>query len=481
MTFKQIFKKNKQVDWDLFVSRYSEVPTLFAYLNASSQWPPEWMFKVCGIRFGFQYQKRIGNIWYWSKRECDNLAKLLDKQANKDRFYLLKSISKNERHCKELYNWSIKMKRDYSSATNKELAKNFAILWNKLRAAGSFLLVKHVLNRVIERRIKEKLAVILEKRGRQARLDSYFEKILIPSRKTLISEAREKLASLNINNSKQIKNWLSKYNWIDTFYWSGPVLTEENMVKKIKSAKKDGTKYQNNKAFNKLKFELKLSGALLSEIMALQNLLFVHTLGLETLFASKYWYQGLLSEIAVRIGCSFDDYAYATYEEIINSLRGRRLDKKKIFRRKHNQFALFRFGDKINIFEGKNFKKIKQIKQPLSDKIKEIKGASVFFGKVIGTAKIIKTVSEFKKLKNSDILITPMTTVDFVPYLKNVSAIVTDEGGITCHAAIISRELKKPCIIGTKIATRVLHDGDLVEVDAAKGVVRILKRRSGKN
>jgi len=53
---------------------------------------------------------------------------------------------------------------------------------------------------------------------------------------------------------------------------------------------------------------------------------------------------------------------------------------------------------------------------------------------------------------------------------------VTDEGGITCHAAIISRELKKPCIIGTKIATKVLKDGDLVEVDADKGIVKILKK-----
>jgi len=59
--------------------------------------------------------------------------------------------------------------------------------------------------------------------------------------------------------------------------------------------------------------------------------------------------------------------------------------------------------------------------------------------------------------------------------LKRAKAIVTDEGGITCHAAIIPHELKIPCIIGTKIPTKVLKDGDLVEVDAGKGVVRKLK------
>lgn len=71
---------------------------------------------------------------------------------------------------------------------------------------------------------------------------------------------------------------------------------------------------------------------------------------------------------------------------------------------------------------------------------------------------------------------TPETTPNTVPYLSRVRAIVTDEGGITSHAAIVSRELRIPCIIGTKIATKVLKDGDVVEVDAKKGIVRKIKK-----
>lgn len=70
------------------------------------------------------------------------------------------------------------------------------------------------------------------------------------------------------------------------------------------------------------------------------------------------------------------------------------------------------------------------------------------------------------------ILVTTMTRPEFMPAIRRASAIVTDEGGITSHAAIVSRELDVPCIIGTKIATKVFKDGDLVEVDANKGVVR---------
>ena len=60
--------------------------------------------------------------------------------------------------------------------------------------------------------------------------------------------------------------------------------------------------------------------------------------------------------------------------------------------------------------------------------------------------------------------------------MKNAAAILTDQGGITSHAAIISREMHIPCIVGTKIATQVLKDGDLVEVDADNGIVRILEK-----
>ena len=69
-----------------------------------------------------------------------------------------------------------------------------------------------------------------------------------------------------------------------------------------------------------------------------------------------------------------------------------------------------------------------------------------------------------------------MIKPDYLSAMKKAVAFVTDEGGITCHAAIVARELNKPCIIGTKIATKVLKDGDEVEVDADKGVVKILKR-----
>lgn len=106
---------------------------------------------------------------------------------------------------------------------------------------------------------------------------------------------------------------------------------------------------------------------------------------------------------------------------------------------------------------------------------KEIHGTVAVRGKVQGTVRVIQFKKEIALLKDGEILVTAMTSPDYVSAMKRSGAIVTDEGGMTCHAAIVSRELGKPCVIGTKIATQVLHDGDLVEVDAGKGVVRIIK------
>lgn len=88
-----------------------------------------------------------------------------------------------------------------------------------------------------------------------------------------------------------------------------------------------------------------------------------------------------------------------------------------------------------------------------------------------GEVKILKSAKEIAKVNIGDVLVAPMTSPDFVPAMKKAVAIVTDEGGQTSHAAIVSRELGIPCIVGTGTATKTLKDGDTVSVDGEKGQV----------
>lgn len=106
-----------------------------------------------------------------------------------------------------------------------------------------------------------------------------------------------------------------------------------------------------------------------------------------------------------------------------------------------------------------------------------VKGKAAFKGYAKGKAFIAFSEEDYKKMPKNSILICSMTRYVVVPYLKKAKAIVTDQGGITSHAAIMARELKVPTIIGTGNATDIFKDGDLVEVDADKGMVRLLKRK----
>lgn len=138
----------------------------------------------------------------------------------------------------------------------------------------------------------------------------------------------------------------------------------------------------------------------------------------------------------------------------------------------HNKIRIFQNGgtDELNNL----FKQ--DILSQQTAQIDFIKGTVASSGNFKGSIKIINNFDQFKNFQKNDILVTSMTRPEFVPIMKLAGAIITDEGGITCHAAIVSRELGIPCIVGTKIATQVLHDGDMVEVDAFHGVIKFIKK-----
>jgi len=194
----------------------------------------------------------------------------------------------------------------------------------------------------------------------------------------------------------------------------------------------------------------------------------------EATMLAKPFYQ----ELDRRIGLKNYQSSFLTVQELINFLKqGIKLPLSTIIKRSKFHYYWCQWQGKKGIFYDKTGIKelyCRYLKPKKSNKT--IKGVIAQAGKIItGKAKIIVSTKEAGKFKKNDVLITPMTHPEYIGIMKKAAAIITDEGGITCHAAIISRELGIPCIIGTKIATQVLKDGDLVEVDTSKGIVRKLK------
>lgn len=124
--------------------------------------------------------------------------------------------------------------------------------------------------------------------------------------------------------------------------------------------------------------------------------------------------------------------------------------------------------------KAKTFLKKCNIEKNKISQSSQLQGMTAYPGKVKGVVKIINTPEDMNKMKSGDILVAHTTAPALVPAMKKAAAIITDDGGITCHAAIVSRELKIPCIVGIKTATQVLEDGVKVEVDAGAGLLNIL-------
>ncbi len=191
-----------------------------------------------------------------------------------------------------------------------------------------------------------------------------------------------------------------------------------------------------------------------------------------------YYINGLIpKKTSDYFNLSFEEARYLDFTVLENNKNHKTLKEILDARKK---FLLVIQTDRGNKFftEDQAKKELKKLSVP-TKKEKEttdvIKGSIANQGIVKGKVKILFSSSEANKFKPGDILVSPMTTPDFVPIMDKAAAIITDEGGITCHAAIIAREMNVPCIVGTEIATKILKDGDLVEVDADKGIIKIHK------
>lgn len=131
-------------------------------------------------------------------------------------------------------------------------------------------------------------------------------------------------------------------------------------------------------------------------------------------------------------------------------------------------------GKAAQAFAKKHFAKATTQNPERAKNATEFSGQIAFPGKTSGIVKIINRVEEMHKMEKGNILVSIATTPSIVPVMKKAAAILTDEGGLTCHASIVSREMEIPCIVGLKNISQILKDGDRVEVDANRGMVKKL-------
>ncbi|HEX5796977.1 MAG TPA: PEP-utilizing enzyme [Candidatus Saccharimonadales bacterium] len=179
----------------------------------------------------------------------------------------------------------------------------------------------------------------------------------------------------------------------------------------------------------------------------------------------------LYEQVAKTLSINLDQLFTMTSEEILLSLKN---NSKSIvglpaIKNRQNAYCLALIDGKIGFYQPSQSKVITE------EKVSEvIKGVVASIGIVKGNVRIVIDLKDAKAVEKGEVIVTTMTRPEMGIALDRAAAFVTDEGGLLCHAAIISREMKKPCIIATGNATKVLKTGDYVEVDADNGIVKIL-------
>lgn len=258
------------------------------------------------------------------------------------------------------------------------------------------------------------------------------------------------------------------------------IISETELLKKLSTLKEIGVKIQREKTQAITKYSIPPSITVVTDMLA-----HIGHVRLEMRIGGwmpvLYFSQDLIKEAGKRFSIEQELILSATCEEIYNLLETGKIDK-TVLKERNKSYLYLIDGVEAKVYAGKEADAIFRKLSPSEniEGVDEVNGSVAMKGIVRGRAVIYHwgedINAKLKTMTHDAILIAGQTRPQLMPLIVKSKGIVTDEGGITSHAAIVSRELRIPCIIGTKIATQVIKDGDFIEVNAEIGVVKILQR-----
>lgn len=273
--------------------------------------------------------------------------------------------------------------------------------------------------------------------------------------------------------SKAVRDITQRYGWLG-FGFDGPPWNESHVLNMILNKDSDTHESSNlqgdrGKLLQKLNIDKRHERIFELARKVIEGTEFRK----EAMFNYYYVLDALFEKLSLILGIPKKYFRYVYPEEImlLDKNMAEILEQREMY---HLDIQTFSSSDRMLGAEARNFFDSLIIKQTNDFDGKKLTGQTSYPGRVHGRVKIVNEKSDISKVEDGDILVSIATNPELISAMKKAAALVTDRGGITCHAAIVSRELQIPCIVGTKIATQVLKDGDMVEVDADNGIVRII-------
>lgn len=426
-------------------------PPLFVSLVLLGYPRPELYVDVLKNPKVFKNMAHVDGIWYYTLAEVKEAgAEALISWSDPEFFNGVKNLFK-------------KREKDLTTAASADFV-SFSKAYQAYMPALALIFAS-------EKPIENALRQALTQSGKSdSEVNKIMDELNIPLEDNFYKKEEYELATTN-----NLADHVKKYGWIYARYGEDRAYTINEAEEKLKQIDKNA--FLANFQSEKEHLEKVVSGAksLLGErgylVDLFQYIIYYRTQRTDIMNRAGYLAIPLFKKLAQENNITYKQLLFCTATEILTNKipSTTTLDERIV-----DCSGLLEDGAVRFISGAESAEMIKFFADEIKE-VKEIKGQTACKGNIKGVARVVLSQADFAKVGDGEILVTSMTTPEMVPMMKKAAAFITDEGGVTCHAAIIAREMKKPCIIGTKVATRVLKDGDMVEVDADKGIVRILK------
>lgn len=279
---------------------------------------------------------------------------------------------------------------------------------------------------------------------------------------------------------QKIQHFKEKYKWMGQTYFLGEPTEEVEIIGRIRLALNKDSDRELARIEAAKESQIKRRDEILKNfvnpnqarraariIELFDWFVFLRSRRLDAFFIAFGYCSWIVDSLAKHYGFIAEDLVYLTECEL-GSLKATASPRTlgQLIRRRRSGYGALMIGDSIRWYFPEQSSSEAQIKATT-----QITGVTANPGTASGKVKIVLSTTDVSKVEEGDILVTTMTLPNLLVAVERAGAIVTDEGGLLCHAAIISRELNIPCIIGTRLGTKVLVDGENVLVNATEGVV----------
>ena len=459
--------------------------TIFASSELSFKPTESFLGESCQIIV--HYTTDNYNHWYWNHEDLvrlrDNFLHKLRKEPELLQNILVqwrKRLKKFDKIMETIDSIDLTQKSD-----SKSLQLYFNFWQNYLEEYALAVCLQESFSLLSEEFLRPHFKNIFEQAGLLQSFNEGYQILTSPVKKSFITQEYLERLDLKANDLKKIKAHAKKYHWLynnyakttnlDTTFFKNKVLDigklnkqEEkkriqNEIIEIKEKKKRLVRKLNLDDYSKLLIKI-------TEVFS-----FMQDERKKYMMKAVAYQNHFLDHFSKQWDIDKQLLEYSVIHEL-PEIMSKKFPLDELRERKKHCLVIFTKKG-YEIISGERAKQTYELafKNPETNSA-QIKGVTASKGYATGTVKIVNKIHDFVNFNEGNVLVTSMTRPDMVMLMDKAVAIVTDEGGITCHAAIISREMKIPCIIGTKIASTLLKNGDLIEVDANKGIVKILKR-----